>query len=81
MKRSDAKATITLEEYKESMKGIYSTSVSESTIDESPMAYRSIDDIVDTISPTAEIIDILTPVYNFKASKYKVDEETEDGED
>ena len=81
MKRSDAKANITLEEYKESMKGIYSTSISESTIDESPMAYRSMNDIVDTISPTAEIVDILTPVYNFKASKYKVDEETEDGED
>lgn len=81
MKRSDAKATITLEEYREAMKGIYSTSVGESTIDESPMAYRGIDDILDTIEPTADIVDIITPVYNFKASKAVIDEETADGED
>jgi RNA-splicing ligase RtcB len=81
MKRSDAKATITLEEYKEAMKGIYTTSVSESTLDESPMAYRSIEDIMDTVEPTVEILDVITPVYNFKASKAVVDEETADGED
>ena len=81
MKRSEAKASISLEEYREAMKGIYSTSVGESTIDESPMAYRSIDDIVDTVEPTVEIIDVITPVYNFKASKAVVDEETADGED
>ena len=81
MKRSEAKATISLEEYREAMKGIYSTSVGESTIDESPMAYRSIDDIVDTVEPTVDIIDVITPVYNFKASKAVTDEETADGED
>jgi len=81
MKRSDAKATISLEDYREAMKGIYSTSVSESTIDESPMAYRSIDDIIDTVEPTVEILDVMTPVYNFKASKAVFDEETADGED
>ncbi len=81
MKRSDAKDTITLDEYKEAMKGIFSTSVNESTIDESPMAYRSIEDIVDVVEPTVEIIDITTPVYNFKASKEIIDEETADGED
>ena len=81
MKRADAKASITLEEYREAMKGIYSTSVSESTIDESPMAYRSIDDIIDTVEPTVEITDVITPVYNFKASKAEIDEETADGED
>jgi RNA-splicing ligase RtcB len=81
MKRSEAKASISLEEYKEAMKGIYSTSVSESTIDESPMAYRSIDDILDAVEPTVEITDIITPVYNFKASKAEFDEETADGED
>lgn len=81
MKRSEAKASISLEEYKEAMKGIYSTSVSESTIDESPMAYRSIDDILDTVEPTVEINDIITPIYNFKASKAEFDEETADGED
>ena len=81
MKRSEAKASISLEEYREAMKGIYSTSVGESTIDESPMAYRSIDDIIDTVEPTVDIIDVITPVYNFKASKAVIDEETADGED
>ncbi len=81
MKRSDAKISISLKEYKESMKNIYSTSVNESTIDESPMAYRSIDDIVDVVEPTVDIIDITTPVYNFKASKGPINEETADGQD
>lgn len=81
MKRSDAKASITLDEYRAAMKGIYTTSVNESTIDESPMAYRSIDDIIDAIEPTVEITDIALPVYNFKASKGPVDEETADGDD
>lgn len=81
MKRSEAKVTISIEEYKNSMKGIFSTSVNESTIDESPMAYRSIDDIIDVVEPTVEIIDITMPVYNFKASKENIDEETADGQD
>lgn len=81
MKRSEAKVSISIEEYKDAMKGIYSTSVNESTIDESPMAYRSIDDIIDVVEPTVEIIDITTPVYNFKASKGVIDEETADGQD
>ena len=81
MKRSDAKVSISLEEYKASMKGIYSTSVNESTVDESPMAYRGIDDILDVVTPTVDITDITTPVYNFKASKCPVDESTADGED
>lgn len=74
MKRSEAKRTISLEEYREAMKGIYTTSVDESTLDESPMAYRSIDDIVDAIEPTCEILDIITPIYNFKASKAPSDD-------
>ena len=45
------------------------------------MAYRSIDDIIDTVEPTVDIIDVITPVYNFKASKAVIDEETADGED
>ena len=82
LKRSDAKATVTLEEYREAMKGVYSTSVNESTIDESPMAYRSMDDIYNTVDPTAAVTDIITPVYNFKASRAEaIDEETADGED
>lgn len=81
MKRSDAKVSFSLEEYKNAMKGIYSTSINESTIDESPMAYRSIEDIVDVVEPTVEIVDITTPVYNFKASKESFNEETADGQD
>lgn len=81
MKRSDAKRTISLEAYREAMRGIYTTSVNESTLDESPMAYRGIDDILDAVEPTVEILDIVTPVYNFKASRAVTDEETADGED
>lgn len=81
MKRSEAKATLSLEKYKMAMQGIYSTSIHESTLDESPMAYRSIDDIIDAVEPTVEIVDVITPVYNFKASKAEFDEETADGDD
>ena len=68
MSRTKAKEAINLEEYKESMKGIYTTSVNESTLDEAPMAYKSLENIVDVISESVEIIDIMKPVYNFKAS-------------
>lgn len=81
MKRSEAKETISLEDYRKEMEGIFSTSVSESTIDESPMAYRRIDEIMDAIQPTAEVIDIITPIYNFKASKRADDKDTADGTD
>ena len=63
------------------MAGVYTTSVDESTLDESPMAYRRVDEIMDAIEPTAEVVDVLTPVYNFKASKGPVDQEVMDGED
>jgi len=81
MTRSQAKEEITLEDYRAAMEGIYTTSVSESTLDESPMAYRAIDEILDVIEDTAEVAELLTPVYNFKASKAAVDEETMDGND
>lgn len=81
MTRSQAKAEISIEEYRAAMAGIYTTSVSESTLDESPMAYRAIDEILDVIDPTAEVVQLLTPIYNFKASKAAVDEETMDGND
>lgn len=81
MKRSEAKKSFSLEEYQKEMEGIFTTSVGESTLDESPMAYRRIDEILDTIEPTAEVIDILSPVYNFKASKSVTDEEVMDGDD
>jgi len=81
MTRSQAKAEISIEEYRAAMEGIYTTSVSESTLDESPMAYRGIDEILDVIEDTAEVTALLTPVYNFKASKAAADEETMDGND
>ena len=67
MSRSKAKEAIHLEAYRAAMEGIYTTSVSEQTIDEAPMAYKSIDDILDVIQESVEIVDIMKPVYNFKA--------------
>ena len=67
LSRSDAKELLSVEEYKQQMQGIYTSSVGYSTIDESPMAYKNIDDIVSNISDTAEINEIIKPVYNFKA--------------
>ncbi len=69
MSRSKAKSELSLEEYKETMKGIYTTSVNESTLDEAPMAYKSLDDIIDVIRESVDVIEVLKPVYNFKASE------------
>ena len=67
MSRSRAKDSIHLEEYRKAMEGIYSTSVNESTLDEAPMAYKSLEDIIDVIGDSVDIIEIMKPVYNFKA--------------
>lgn len=67
MSRTAAKEELTLEGFKESMEGIYSTSVHKGTLDESPFAYKSIDGILNNMGDTAEIIDIIKPIYNFKA--------------
>jgi RNA-splicing ligase RtcB len=69
MSRGKAKESIDMAAYKESMQGIYTTSVNESTLDEAPMAYKSLDDIIDVIRDSVDIIDIMKPVYNFKASE------------
>ena len=68
MSRSKARETLNLETYRESMKGIYTTSVNEETLDEAPMAYKSLEDIIDVIKESVDIIDIMKPVFNFKAS-------------
>ena len=65
--RTDAKEAFNLEDFKKSMEGIYSTSIRESTLDESPFAYKGMDEILDNIDDTVEVIDILKPIYNFKA--------------
>lgn len=67
MSRSEAKESFTVSEYKKQMKGIYTTSVNSGTLDECPMAYKSIEDIVNNIGDTVEINDIIKPIYNFKA--------------
>lgn len=69
MSRSKAKEIVSLEEFEQSMKGIYTTSVNRSTIDESPMAYKPIKEIVANIQDTIEIVKIIKPIYNFKASE------------
>ena len=67
LSRGEARATLTLTEFKKQMEGIYSTSVSRDTIDESPMAYKSMDDIVSNIGDTVDIYAVIIPIYNFKA--------------
>lgn len=69
MSRSKAKEVVTLEEFKDSMNGIWTTSVNEHTIDESPMVYKSLDEIIDNVKDAVEIIDIIKPLYNFKAGE------------
>lgn len=69
MSRNKAKEELSLEEYQNTMSGIYTTSVDTSTLDEAPMAYKPIESIVENIKDTVEIIKILKPIYNFKASE------------
>ncbi len=69
MSRMQAKATLNMDEYRSSMEGVYTTSISDETLDEAPMAYKSADDILDVISETAEVIEHMKPVYNFKAAE------------
>lgn len=69
MSRSKARESISMESFRESMAGVYTTSVCESTIDESPMAYKPMDEIISNIKDTVDILDVLKPVYNFKASE------------
>ncbi len=68
MSRSAARQSFTVSEFKKQMKGIYTTSVNQGTLDECPMAYKGVEDIVQNIGGTVEITEILKPVYNFKAS-------------
>ena len=69
MSRKQARATLTMEQYKTEMKGIYTTCVIPDTLDESPMAYKNIDEIVKQIEPTVKILKSIKPVYNFKAAE------------
>lgn len=68
MSRAAARASVNLEEYRKSMEGIYTTSVNKNTLDEAPMVYKSLEDIIGVISESVDIVDIMKPVYNFKAA-------------
>ncbi len=68
MSRTKAREVLDLEHYKQTMAGIYTTSVSEATLDEAPMAYKSLEDIIDVIADAVEVIEVLKPIYNFKAA-------------
>ena len=69
MSRSEAKQSFTVSEYKKQMQGIYTTSVNSGTLDECPMAYKSMEDIVSCIGDTVEINEVIKPIYNFKAGE------------
>ena len=69
MSRNKAREVVSLDAFKESMDGIFTTSVSSETIDEAPMVYKPMDEIVENIKDTVDILEIIKPVYNFKASE------------
>ena len=68
MSRTAAKEQLDLDEYRREMAGIYTTSVNEATLDEAPMAYKSLSDIIDVIQESVDVIEVLKPIYNFKAN-------------
>ncbi len=69
MSRAKAKDSISMEDYKKSMEGIFTTCVNTSTIDESAFAYKPMDEIIRNVKDTVDVIDIIKPIYNFKASE------------
>lgn len=69
MSRSKAKELLSVDEFKDTMSNVWTSTVNQSTLDEAPMAYKSMDDIVNNIGDTVEILKVIKPVYNFKASE------------
>ena len=69
MSRSQAREKLSLIEFEQSMQGVYTTSVNESTIDEAPMVYKPMEEIITCIEPTVDVLGIIKPIYNFKASE------------
>ena len=67
LSRSEAKDAVGMDEFREAMEGIYSSSVMESTIDESPMVYKPMEEIMENIKDTVDVVEVIKPVYNFKA--------------
>ena len=69
LSRKDAKEKISMEEYKASMEGINTFTVNASTLDEAPMAYRDISEIIEATEDTMEIVEIVKPIFNFKGGQ------------
>lgn len=69
MSRKQAKNSIAMDDFKHSMEGIFTTSVNESTLDESPMAYKPAEEIIELVKDTIDIVEVIKPMYNFKASE------------
>ena len=67
MSRKAAKETLSMDEFRKTMANVYTTAVNESTLDEAPMAYKSLTDIIDVIEDSVDVIELLKPIYNFKA--------------
>lgn len=68
MSRKKAHDSLSMEEYRKTMEGIYTTSINEGTLDEAPMAYKSLEDIIGVVSESVDVIEVLKPIFNFKAS-------------
>ena len=68
MSRTEARQQLDMAEYRREMAGVYTTSVNEATLDEAPMAYKSLEDIIDVIGESVDVIEVLKPIYNFKAN-------------
>lgn len=69
MSRTEAQKILSMEKYREEMQGVFTTCVNRKTLDESPMAYKNMDEILEQIVPTAEVAACIKPVYNFKAAE------------
>lgn len=69
MSRKQAKQSVSMDDFRESMGGIFTTSVNESTLDESPMAYKPADEIIELVKDTIDVIEVIKPIYNFKHSE------------
>lgn len=69
MSRKEAKQSISMKDFADSMGGIYTTSVNEETLDESPMAYKNAQEIIDAVKDTVDIVTVIKPIYNFKHSE------------
>jgi len=71
MSRGEAKRTLKIDDFEESMQDVYTTSVNTSTLDESPQAYKPMQEIIDAIQDTVRIENIIKPIYNYKNSEEK----------